>query len=137
MDTITEALNCPKRIGPNRRRNGWVDFEVSKRIQIISELRAAVHADGIAADPPSIIGCQESYNATDIVGLGQALERLHTQRDVPTRVCLDEARHVRGDDALSLTRSRVHPVGAHVPPAATRWALWFSRRTPRTRCNVS
>jgi len=64
-----------------------------------SELRAAVHVDGIAGDPAGMVGGQEGNDATDVVGLCKAFKRLHAQREVSARVCLGEVRHVRLDDA--------------------------------------
>jgi hypothetical protein len=47
-----------------------------------SELRAAIDVNGIAGDPPGIVGCQEGDNATDVVGLRNALERLHPKDEL-------------------------------------------------------
>ena len=39
----------------------------------VSELRTAIHVDGIARDPPRVFACQKGDNTTDVVGLRQAL----------------------------------------------------------------
>jgi len=65
------------------------------------QLRAAIHVDGIARDPPRVFGCQEGDNTTDVVGLRKALERLHAQREVQAGVRLGEVRHVGFDDTGS------------------------------------
>src|SRR5882757_11207125 len=65
---------------------------------LISKIRAAIDADGIARDPSGVLGCQEGDHATDVVGPREALQRLHAQRDVAARACLGEVQHVRLDD---------------------------------------
>src|SRR6266849_2657002 len=79
-----------------------------------SELRAAIDVDGIAGDPPGIFGCQEGDNATDVVGLRNALERLHPKDELASGVRLGEVRHVRLDDA------RCHGIDADTARAKQR-----------------
>ena len=64
-----------------------------------SELRPAIDVDGVAGDPSRIFGCQKGDDTADVVGLRQALGRLHAQREVPARLRFGEARHICLDDA--------------------------------------
>jgi hypothetical protein len=59
----------------------------------------AVDVNGIANDPPGVFGCQEGDNAADVVGLRNALERLHPKDDLASGIRLGEVRHIRLDDA--------------------------------------
>src|ERR1700704_663448 len=90
----------PVTLASGRRQKGTLDhcFAPGAPGVPTSELRAAIDADGIAGDPPGIFGCQEGDNTTDVVGLRNALERLHPKDELAARVCLGEVRHVRLDD---------------------------------------
>jgi hypothetical protein len=46
--------------------------------------------DGIAGGPQCIFGCQEGDDATDIVRLRKALERLHAKRKIAALVGLSK-----------------------------------------------
>src|SRR5712672_3856326 len=67
-------------------------------LSLNSELRTAIHVDGFAGDPPSIVRCQEGDDAADVVRPREALQRLHAKREVEARICLGEVQHVRLDD---------------------------------------
>ena len=67
--------------------------------------------DGITGDPTRIFGREERNDATDIVRLRQALERLHAERQVAAGVRLGEARHI-GVDHTGRNRSDADPTGA-------------------------
>jgi hypothetical protein len=62
------------------------------------ELRAAVDSNRIAGDPAGVVGCEESDDPSDIIRLGDALQGLHPQRDIATRIRLREVGHVCFDD---------------------------------------
>ena len=50
--------------------------------------------DGVAADPARVVRREEGDDATDIVRLGDALQRLDAERELASRVRLGEVRHV-------------------------------------------
>src|SRR5882757_10272842 len=64
-----------------------------------SELRAAIHADGIAGDPTRVLRGEERHNRADIIGLADPLERLHAENGSLALVGLYEVRHVGVDHA--------------------------------------
>src|SRR6266571_3202947 len=64
-----------------------------------SELRAAIHVDGIAGNPPSVLRGEERHNRADIIRLADPLERLHAENEGLALVGLDEVRHVGVDHA--------------------------------------
>src|SRR6267378_4703233 len=64
-----------------------------------SELRAAIDSDGIPGNPARIVGGEKSDDATDVVRLGNSLQRLHAERGIASRVRFGQARHVSRDDA--------------------------------------
>src|SRR5712671_2712920 len=64
-----------------------------------SELRAAIHADGIAGDPTRVLRGEERHHRADIIGLADPLERLHAENRGLALVSLDEVRHIGVDHA--------------------------------------
>src|ERR1700716_1705586 len=64
-----------------------------------SELRATIHADGVAGNPTRVLRGEERHNRADIIGLADPLERLNTEHEGLALVGLDEVRHVGVDHA--------------------------------------
>src|SRR5260221_2451601 len=60
----------------------------------ISELRAAIDTQGVAGYPAGLIRREESNRCSDVVGCSHPLERLDAQREISSRFCLGEVRHV-------------------------------------------
>jgi hypothetical protein len=55
--------------------------------------------DRIAGDPAGVVGGEEGDHAADVVRLGEALQGLHAEREIPARIGLGEVRHIGLDHA--------------------------------------
>src|SRR5271156_2806537 len=65
------------------------------------KLRTAIDGNTGARDPARRIGRHKSDYVGNILGLAESLQCLHAQRDLASRFCFREIRHIRVDDAWS------------------------------------
>src|SRR5271168_4134760 len=71
----------------------------SSRCQL--ELRTAIDGDTGTRDPTRRIRGHKSDYVGNILGFTEPLQRLHSQRDLASRFCLREVRHIGVDDTGS------------------------------------
>src|ERR1700730_2274588 len=64
-----------------------------------SEFRAAIDMNRIAGDPAGVVGSKEGDHTAYIVRLGEALQDLHAEGEIPARIGLGEVRHIGLDHA--------------------------------------
>src|SRR3984957_3616738 len=62
------------------------------------ELRSAVHRNTDSGNPSCAVGRDICDDVGNILGLADALQCLHAQRDLASRFCLRKIRHIRVDD---------------------------------------
>src|SRR3984893_12984831 len=84
------------RQGTSARVSNWVTpaRDDHSPCSTSSKLWAAIDPDRVAGDPAGVVGGEEGDHAADVIRLGEALQGLHAEREIPARLRLREVSHV-------------------------------------------